>query len=108
MSTITSKYSELFRGTTAKDKLSFFHTLLESREELSVDVALALLKIIHDELSTDQVDDRSVYKRYAEEIEALRALAPAALQQVVNNWKLQKVTETPEWFTYDGNNAYIK
>ena len=108
MSSITSKYSELFRDPTSKDKLSLFHMLLESREDLSVDVALALLKIVHDELSTDQVDDRSVYKRYAEEIEALRSLAPAALQQVVNNWKLQKVSEPPEWFTYEGNDAYIK
>ena len=75
---------------------------------MTVDVALALLKMIHQELSADEADDRSVYKRYAEEIEALRFRAPAALQQVVNTWNLQKATEPPEWFTYEGNDAYVK
>jgi len=108
MPTITSKHSELFRDSTAEDRLALFRSLLDAKEDMTVDVALALLKTIHQELSSEQLDDRSVYKRYAEEIEALRFRAPAALQQVVNTWKLQKVTEPPEWFTYEGNDAYIK
>ncbi|MBL8077641.1 MAG: hypothetical protein JNM55_06750 [Anaerolineales bacterium] len=108
MPIITSSHRELFRDPTTEDKLLLFRSLLDAKEDLTVDVALALLKTIHEELSNEQLDDRSLYKRYAEEIEALRFRAPAALQQVVNNWKLQKVTDPPEWFTYEGNDAYIK
>jgi hypothetical protein len=108
MPTIISKHSELFRDPTAEDKLALFRSLLDAKEDMTVDVALALLKTIHQELSSDQLDDRSLYKRYAEEIEALRFRSPAALQQVVNSWNLQKVTEPPEWFTYDGNDTYVK
>ena len=108
MPIITSSHRELFRDPTTEDKLLLFRSLLDAKEDLTVDVALALLKTIHEELSNEQFDDRSLYKRYAEEIEALRFRAPAALQQVVNNWKLQKVTDPPEWFTYEGNDAYIK
>ena len=108
MPIITSSHRELFRDPTTEDKLLLFRSLLDAKEDLTVDGALALLKTIHEELSNEQLDDRSLYKRYAEEIEALRFRAPAALQQVVNNWKLQKVTDPPEWFTYEGNDAYIK
>ena len=108
MPIITSSHRELFRDPTTEDKLLLFRSLLDAKEDLTVDVALALLKTIHEELSNEQFDDRSLYKRYAEEIEALRFRAPAALQQVVNTWKLQKVTDPPEWFTYEGNDAYIK
>ena len=108
MSTIKSKHSELFRNTTAKDKLTFFRSLLDAKEDMTADVALALLKMIHEELSSDRLNDRSLYKRYAEEIEALRFRAPAALQQVINAWKPQRGTDTSDWFTYEGNDAYIK
>jgi len=108
MPTIKSKHSELFRDSTATDKLVLFRSLLDAREDLTADVAFALLKIIHEELSSDRLHDRTLYKRYAEEIEALRFHAPAALQQVINTWKPEKTSNTSEWFTYDGKNAYIK
>jgi len=88
MPTTPSKYSKLFHTPTAKDKLSFFHALLEIKEDLTSDVALALLKMVHWELSSSRVDDRSVYKRYAEEIAAFQFHDPVMLQQVVFNWKL--------------------
>ncbi len=93
-------YKALFHNATAEDKLRLFQTLLNAKEEMTVDLALALLKIVHEELSADQIKDRSVYKRYAAQIEALRASSPAALQQVVSAWRLQKATIPPEWFTY--------
>lgn len=91
---------ELFRTSNAEDKLLLFHELLDAKEDMTVDLALALLKTIHEELSADQTTNRLVYKRYAEQIEALRFSSPAALQQVVNTWRLQKATVPPEWFTY--------
>ncbi|MCC7118713.1 MAG: hypothetical protein IT310_09325 [Anaerolineales bacterium] len=96
----SSSYQKLFRAATAEEKLLLFRSLLEAKEELTVDLALALLKIVHEELSAGQMKDRAVYKRYAEEIEALRASSPVALQQVTTNWQLLKTTIPPDWFTY--------
>jgi len=90
MSTTPSKYSKLFYIPTAKDKLSLFHVLLEAKEEMTSDIALALLKPIHRELSTSRADDLSVYKHYAEEIAAFQFHDPMMLQQVVLNWKLRQ------------------
>ncbi|MFN8413422.1 MAG: hypothetical protein U0Z26_13630 [Anaerolineales bacterium] len=101
MPIITSSHKELFRGTTVEDQLALFRLLLEGKEDMTIDLALALLKVIHEELSNENVEDRLVYKKYAQEIEALRALVPGALQLVVEAWKLQRVTTPPEWFTYD-------
>lgn len=104
MPIITSNHKELFRHSTTEDKLELFSLLLDAKEDMTIDLALALLKVIHEELGNEEVDDRSIYKRYAEEIEALRFLVPGALQLVVDAWKLQRVTTPPEWFTYDRTN----
>ncbi len=87
-----SDYKDLFSIPTAKDKLLLFHNILETKEDMTAHLALALLKTIHKELSEPNVKDRSVYKYYAEQIEALRFNAPMALQQVVSSWHLQKTT----------------
>ncbi len=100
MPTSSRSYKKLFRAPTTEDKLSLFQSLLDTREDMTVDLALALLKIIHQELSSDQGRDHSVYKQYAKGIESLRFRIPGALQQVVSAWKMQKVTSPPEWFTY--------
>ena len=101
----SSSYKDLFRTPTTEDKLSLFQKLLDAREDMTVDLALALLKVIHEELSSDQSDDRSVYKRYAKEIESLRFRIPGALQQVVGNWNKQRGGSPPEWFTYRRDNG---
>lgn len=81
---------ELFRCVTTGDNLFLFHTLLETKEDLSHWVALALLKIIHKDLVKNQIKDRTLYKRYASEIEAFRFVSPALLQEVVDTWKESK------------------
>jgi len=86
MPTITSKHKDLFRTPTTEDKLTFFQLLMDANE-LTVTVSLALLKIIHGELKSNQYPDGSVYKRYAESIESLRYHMLDTLQLVVATWK---------------------
>ena len=104
MPIIKSNHKDLFRNSTTDDKLTFFQLLLD-KKELTVDLTLALLKIIHSELKSDQYRDRSVYKRYAEAIESLRYHMMDMLQQVVDAWKnRQSVSTTPaDWFPDDKN-----
>ena len=104
MPIIRSKHKDLFRSPTTDDKLTLFQLLLDTNE-LTVDLTLALLKIIHSELKSDQYRDRSVFKRYAEAIEALRYHMLDTLQQVVAAWKYhQSPSTTPvEWFPDDKN-----
>ncbi len=102
---ITSSHKDLFRSPTTDDKLTLFQLLLDANE-LTVSLTLALLKIIHRELKSNQYRDRSVYKRYAEAIESLRYHALDTLQLVVATWKNHQSTSTApaEWF-HDGGNA---
>ena len=83
----SSNHKELFRTSNTKDKLTLFQILFDA-QILTVDLSLALLKIIHRELSADKEYDRSLYKRYAESIETLRYYMSDVLQQVVNAWKV--------------------
>jgi|SRR5687767_6295070 hypothetical protein len=97
-----TQYKRLFRTTTVEDKLTLFQTLVETSNELTAHLALALLKVIHKELSTDQIRDRMAYKRYAEGIESLRFHMPGVLHQVVSAWKAQKNNGggmPDEWFS---------
>ena len=98
---ILSSYKDLLRIPTTADKLTLFQLLFDARE-LSVDLTLALLKIIHKELSIHQVRDRSVYKRYAEAIESLRYHMSDMLKLVVIAWNPpHKVSPPTEWFSHD-------
>jgi hypothetical protein len=102
MPIIRSSHKDLFRNSTTDDKLTLFQLLLD-KKELTVDLTLALLKIIHSELKSDQYRDRSVYKRYAEAIESLRYHMMDMLQQVVDAWKKRQsaFTMPEEWFPDD-------
>jgi hypothetical protein len=102
MPTIKSNHKDLFRKPTTDDKLTLFKFLLGNKE-LTADMTLALLKIIHGELETDNFRDRLVYKRYAEAIASLRYHMMDTLQQVVESWKSpQPAPMTPaEWFPDD-------
>ena len=84
--TTSSNYKELFRTPNTKDKLTLFQKMLDS-QMLTTDLSLALLKIIHSELSADKEYDRTLYKRYAESIEALRYYMSDILQHVVDTWE---------------------
>lgn len=99
MPTITSKHKDLFRTPGTEDKLNLFHLLLNANE-LTVTLSLALLKIIHGELKSNDYSDRAVYKRYAEAIETLRYRMLDTLQLVVATWKNHqaKSSTPPEWF----------
>jgi len=94
-----SSHNDLFRNTTIKDKLRLFQTLLEAKEDLNADLALALLKAIHKDLSTPQTQDRSPYKGYAETIESLRHRMPGLLKQVADSWKANQNITPSEWFS---------
>lgn len=95
---IPPNYKELFRNATIKDKLTLFQTLLDAREDMSPELALALLKIIHKDLSNHQTRDRSPYKNYAEAVEALRFQMPGLLNQVVESWKASRNSIPSDWF----------
>ncbi len=104
MPIISSKHKDLFSDPTTEDKLTLFRLLLDANE-LTVSLTLALLKIIHRELKSNQVRDRSIYKRYAETIEFLRYHMLDTLQQVVAAWKNHQsaFTMPDEWFPDDKN-----
>jgi len=99
MPTITSKHKDLFRPPTTEDKLTLFQLLMDANE-LTVTLSLALLKIIHGELKSNQNPDRSLYKQYAKAIESLRYRMLDTLQLVVATWKNHqaKGTTPPDWF----------
>jgi hypothetical protein len=105
MPIIKSNHKDLFRTSTTQDKLTLLRLLLDAKE-LTVNLSLALLKIIHTELKNDMNRDRSVYKRYAETIESLRYHMLDTFQLVVAAWKqLQPTSTTPvEWFPDDNPN----
>ena len=104
MPIITSNHKDLFRNSTTDDKLTLFQLLLD-KKELTVDLTLALLKIIHRELKSKQNRDRSLYKLYAQAIESLHYHMLDTLQLVVAAWKYnQSPSTTPaEWFPDDKN-----
>lgn len=99
--TISSSYKDLFRTPMTRDKLILFQSLLDAREDMTGNLAFALLKIIHRELTVHQNRDRSVYKDYAEAIEALNFHLPNVLQQVVDAWNPNRMSPPAEWFAHE-------
>ena len=95
--TISSNRKDLFRNSTIGDKLNLFQLLFDAKE-LSVDLTLALLKIIHDELNNHQKPDRTVFRRYAEMVASLRYHVPDLFQQVVDDWKTNTSGISADWF----------
>jgi hypothetical protein len=106
MPIIKSNHKDLFHTPTTEDKLTLFQLLLRANE-LTVNLSLALLKIIHGELRNDQYRDRSVYRHYAEAIEALRYHMLDMFHLVVATWKHYQSPSTPtvpaDWFPEDKN-----
>ncbi len=95
--TILSRYKDLFRAASIAEKLSLFQQLLEG-SELYVDLALALLKAIHKQLSVT-ARDHLEYKRYAETIELLRYYRADMLKEVIDAWKAENPSEEVEWLS---------
>jgi hypothetical protein len=93
--TISSNHRDLFSKSTIGDKLILFQLLFDTKA-LTSDLALALLKIIHEELNNHQKPDRTVFKRYAEAIESLRYHVPDMLKQVVDDWQTHQSTKPAE------------
>lgn len=95
--TISSNRKELFRNSTIGDKLNLFQLLFDAKE-LSADLTLALLKVIHDELNNHQKPDRTVFRRYAEMVASLRYHVPELFQQVLDDWKNHTGEISADWF----------
>ncbi len=89
---LLSNRKELFRTATTKDKLNFFQALFDV-QLLTLDLILALLKIVHADLSAGKEQDRSLYKRYAEMIEMLQYYMTSAFQQVIELWARDRIEE---------------
>ncbi|MBI2332519.1 MAG: hypothetical protein HYU84_10245 [Chloroflexi bacterium] len=98
MNSSPSFYKKFFRPPSTADKLNLFQLLFES-SEISPDLALALLKVIHRELSSEQSRERSAYKQYAETIETLRFHRSDMLWHVVDAWNAGRAARDPEWLT---------
>lgn len=96
--TISSKYRELFRAASIGEKLTLFQNLLEG-SELYVDLALALLKSIHKQLSLDNDHERLDYKRYAETISLLHYYRADMLKEVIDAWKAENPSAEVEWLS---------
>lgn len=94
----TSLLGRFLRPPSVTDKLNLFRLLNES-SEINSDLALALLKVIHQELGGEVNDDRSAYKTYAGTIETLRYHRAEMLKQVVEAWNRGKATRDPEWLS---------
>lgn len=90
-------YKEFFRDPSAADKLNLFQTLFDSNE-INPDLALALLKIVHLELSSEE-GEGAVYRKYANIIEALRYHKVEMLQHIVDTWKAGRPAKDPEWLS---------
>jgi hypothetical protein len=105
MPIITSNHKDLFRNPTTENKLTLLQLLLDANE-LSVNLTLALLKVIHRELKSDQNRDRSLFKRYAQTIEYLHYHMLDTLQLVVAAWKYNQApfTMPTEWFPDEDSN----
>jgi hypothetical protein len=95
---MNSSHKELFRLPTVIDKLAFFRSLLDD-EEMHADLALALLKMTHQDLSKKQTSERSAYRRYAETVASLRHRKADMLRQVVTAWQDGQRSIPPEWFS---------
>ena len=105
MPIITSDHKDLFHTPTTENKLTLLQLLLAANE-LTVNLTLALLKIIHRELKSSHNRDRSLYKRYARTIESLRYHMLDTFQLTVAAWKYQQSPSTTpvEWFPDDNPN----
>ena len=104
MPIITSDHKDLFCPPTTEDKLTLFQSLLDAHE-LTENLSLSLLKIIHQEIKNnrDQSRERSLYKQYAKAIASLSHHKLDLLHHVVNTWKNNQTTFTPpaDWFPDD-------
>ena len=98
MNPSSSLYKKFFRPPSTADKLNLFQLLFES-SEINSDLALALLKVIHGELSAEQSSERSAYKQYARAIESLRFHKSDMLQYIVDAWNAGKPVKDPEWLS---------
>ena len=96
MNSSSMLYKDFFRPPSAADKLNLFQSLFES-SQINPDLALALLKVIHRELSKGGGSERSAYKQYAEAIETLRYHKVDVLQHIVDAWNKGKSAKGPEW-----------
>jgi hypothetical protein len=105
MPIIRSSHKDLFRSPTTENKLTLLRLLLDANQ-LTVNLTLALLKIIHRELKSNHNRDRSLYKRYAQAIEALHYNMLDTLQLVLAAWKYNQTpfTMPAEWFPDDNPN----
>jgi len=90
-----SSHKDLFHIPTVGDNLIFLHSFLDDRT-LNADEALALLKIIHTELTNQQGRDHSGYREYALGMSSLHHYMPDVHQQVVEAWKTRVGFETGE------------
>jgi len=100
---ISSNRKELFRSSTIEDKFILFQLLLDTKD-LTAGMALALLKVIHDEVSNQQQTNGFFPKRYALLFASLRYHVPEIFQQVTENWKAYKSPMMPaEWFDDNKN-----
>lgn len=97
---ISSRYKDLLRSATTAEKLTLFRFLFDAGE-LTGDLALALLKIIHAELSAHRNSDRSIYKQYAAVVALLRHHMPDVFQQVIAAWDSRQNAVPEEWFSHD-------
>jgi hypothetical protein len=97
---ISSNHKDLFQRPTTSDKLTLLNILLDAKD-LNVNLALALLKIIHKELCIHQSRDRSGYKRYADAIASLHYYTPTMLQEIITAWDTRGITAPMEWFSHE-------
>src|ERR1044071_2276202 len=86
---ISSSHQELFRQPSAAEKISFVRSLMETGD-LHADVAMALLKSIHTELTDPQGQDHSSYASYARMMASLQHKMPDVHQHVVENWQASR------------------
>ncbi|MCZ2127309.1 MAG: hypothetical protein LC099_05990 [Anaerolineales bacterium] len=90
-----ASYKKFFRAPTSADKLDLFQTLSDLNE-INPDLAFALLKIVHAELSAAQGED-SAYKQYAKTIAFLRHRRGEMLRYVSDIWDAERTAELPDW-----------
>jgi len=91
--TTPSSLRILFQQATTADWISFFQSLLDTKD-LSPDEALALASLIHARLRNPTSHNGTNYAQYARIMAALNHHLPDTFQHVATNWQLNHHLES--------------
>ncbi len=82
---MAKRLKKFFIPATVQDKLSLFRFLFDT-QTLDINSSLALLNLIHRDLSSSK-HEAALYRQYAQSIEEMEFYMSDVLDEVVESWK---------------------